>query len=262
MNMLSDTNPGLEALLDPTGDALLVLAAGGNARLLADLRRRHSEGEPAAYVAGFLVFRGRRFLSDARAYVTDPELTYLVEHVHQESEALRTRLGRAPRVLEFGTGAGTLALTLALERLQAQLMGIDLDAEALALARENAALHGLDFPVWESDYFSGLPESMQPPDLLFGDPPWGGPTDLYAAERDGAYYDRMPAKSAYPGGPSPCGIHDELIRRVAAQGWPTVLVLNYGVLPEAEVRRSAAPLARVTLLHPRPDLTILVGSAR
>lgn len=247
---------------DPTGDALLVRAACGDAAVLAQFRARHAAGEPAAYVAGFLVFRGRRFLSDPRAYVTDPELTYLVDQVHLESEALRRRLGRAPRVLEFGTGAGTLALTLALERLEAQLMGIDLDAQALALARENAALHGLDFPVWESDYFSGLPPAVQPPDLLFGDPPWGGPTDLYDTERDGSYYDRMPAKSAYPGGPSPCGIHDELIRRVAALGWPTVLVLNYGVLPEAEVRRSASPLAHAKLLHPRPELTLLVGCAR
>ena len=246
---------------DPQGDALLVLAAAGDAPRLAELRRRHAAGAPAPYVAGFLLFRGRRFAIDRRAYITDPELTHLIDAVADEGRSLAAVLDRAPRLLEFGVGAGTLALSLKLEHPEWELTGIDIDPPALDLARVNATAHGAPLTLLESDFFSAWPESAPPPDLLFGDPPWGGPTDLYDTARDAHYYDQMPARSAYPGGDSPCGIHDELIRRVCSSGWPTTLILNYGVLPRAVIERSAAPLAQWRVIHPRPGMSMLIGCA-
>jgi release factor glutamine methyltransferase len=217
--------------------------------------------EPAAYLAGFILFRGRRFKMDRRAYITDPELSHLIDAVAGEAQLLERTLGRPPRLLEFGVGAGTLALTLKLEHPQWDISGLDIDARALELARENAEGVGQAIPLLQSDYFSAWPPEAPAPDLIFGDPPWGGPADLYDEVRDAHYYEQMPVLSAFPGGESPCGIHDELIRRVRLLGWPTMLVLNYGVLPLAVIELSASPLTTWRVHKPQPHLSILIGNA-
>lgn len=240
-------------------DALLVEAAAGDSQKLAALRAQVRAGEPPAYAAGFLRFRGRRFVVDPRTYVTDPELTWLVDFVGREGEALERELGRVPVVAEFGTGAGTLAITLKLEHPNWTVVGLELDPAALEVAVANRKTHGAAVTLVQSDYFSGWPDDLPPPDLVFGDPPWGGDEDLYGAERDAAYYHRMPAQSAFPGGDNPCAIHDELIARVAQRGWPCRLVLNYGVLPPAIVHRSTACLVHRRIVHPAPRLTMISG---
>ncbi len=254
--------PAMNHLPDLRGDALLVLAAAGDEAMLAHMRQRHAAGEPAPYITGFFRFRGHRFASDRRAYITDPEASHLVDTVAAAGTRLAAQLGRPPRLLEFGIGAGTLSLSLKIEHPEWSFTGLDIDPPALALARSNAAAHGVAIELFESDFFSAWPAAAEPPDLLFGDPPWGGPTDLYDETRDGHYYDQMPVLSAYPGGTSPCGIHDELIRRLCALGWPSALILNYGVLPAAVIERSATPLAEWRVTHPRPGMSVLLGCAR
>ena len=237
----------------------LLEAAGGNAGLLATMRQRVQQGEPPAYVAGFLYFRGRRFRSDPRAYVTDPELSSLIDRVLMEGDRFEAEYGRAPQVLDFGVGAGTLGITLKLERPAWTLCGLDIDADALSLAAENASLHGVELPLWHSDMLSGWPQGRPPPDLIFGDPPWGSETDLYTDEgRDADYYHRMPAASAYPKG-GRTAIHDGLVAAVVARGWPSLLVLNYGVLPEAVIERSARALNQRRIERPVPGVSHLVG---
>lgn len=245
----------------PPHDAWLVKAAAGDAALLGALRRRVADGEPAGYVAGFIEFRGLRLKMDPRAFVTDPETSLLVDAALAEGRALQARLDRPLRVLEFGVGAGSLSLSMHAEQPDWRYAGVDVDAAALALAAENAAEHGCELALHHGEYLDAWPDGGSPPDLLFGDPPWGSRDDLYDAHRDAAYYDAMPAASAYPPG-GRTAIHDELLRRLAAAGWPTRLVLNYGVLPEALIACSAAPLAEWHLRHPKPGVSVLVGRAR
>ena len=96
---------------------------------------------------------------------------------------------------------------------------------------------------------------------MFGDPPWGDAEDLYDGVRDEAWYRQMPERSAFPGGAGRTTIHDELIRRFAALSWPSLLILNYGILPRELIERSVAPLRRWQLLHPRPEISVVAGFA-
>ncbi len=246
--------------LDAAADALLVEAADGDAQRLAELRARLASGEPAGYVAGFIRFRGLRLRMDRRAFITDAETSLLVDVALAEGRALQAARTEPPQVLEFGVGAGSLSLAMHAAQPDWRYAGLDVDSSALQLAAENAAAHGCDLTLHHSDYLDGWPPDAAPPDLLFGDPPWGSREDLYDANRDAAYYDAMPAASAYPPG-GRTGIHDELLRRLAAARWPTRVVLNYGVLPEALIARSAAPLASWRLVHPKPGVSVLVGQA-
>lgn len=243
-------------------EAWLIEAAGDDPVRLAALRARVAAGEPAAYVAGFLRFRGRRFRSDPRAYITDPELSALIDLVLAHGDVLQASLGRPPRVLDFGTGAGTLGISVQLERPNWPLYGIDLDPSALQLAAENIALHGVSMALAASSFLSGWPADWPMPDLIFADPPWGSEADLYADPgRDAAYYHRMPKASAYPQG-GRTAIHDELLRQLAAREWPATVLLNYGVLPEDLIFDSASPLAVRQLVRPWPGMSVLIGRWR
>jgi release factor glutamine methyltransferase len=69
-------------------------------------------------------------------------------------EVLRCPL-RDVRILDMGTGAGPAAVALA--AAGAKVTACDINPEAVAVARANARLNGLDAEVLESDLFAALP---------------------------------------------------------------------------------------------------------
>ncbi len=104
----------------------------------APLARRREGREPVAYIRGRQEFYGREFAVGAGVLIPRPETELVVE------AALQALAGRvAPRVLDVGTGSGCLAVTLALERLDAEVTATDVSADALIWARRNAERHGV-----------------------------------------------------------------------------------------------------------------------
>src|SRR5690349_12112094 len=110
---------------EDTAGAFLALAA------------RRARGEPMAYLVGMREFYSRGFAVSPAVLIPRPETELLVEVALQ---LLGDR--RAPRLLDLGTGSGILAVTLALERPDAQVVATDASVEALAVARTNAAALG------------------------------------------------------------------------------------------------------------------------
>lgn len=105
---------------------------------LRDLVRQRGEGRPLQHLLGTVDFLGNIFASDARALIPRPETEQLVELVQG--------IAAAPdlRILDVGTGSGVIALSLAIKFPQAAVSACDISADALSLARENAARHGLE----------------------------------------------------------------------------------------------------------------------
>jgi methylase of polypeptide subunit release factors len=214
--------------------------------------------EPAAYRAGCFDFRGRRFAIDRRAYVTDPELTHLVDAVVRRAGELAAALGRPPRLLEFGIGCGSLAVCVQLECPAARVAGLDIDAGALELARVNLAAHGVDVPLHHGDGLASLPAAFAP-DLVFGDPPWGDHTTLYGPDRPIEHYLAMPAAAVFPRG-GPVGCHAEILAQARARGWRCEFLLNAGplapsilapVLALADEAHTIRPVPHLSLIHAR-----------
>lgn len=106
--------------------------------VLRDLVRRRAQGEPLQHLLGTVEFCGREFQCDARALIPRPETEELFEWV-------RESFATAPaRVADVGTGSGVLAVSLALTWPEAEVLATDVSPDALALARENAARHGVE----------------------------------------------------------------------------------------------------------------------
>ncbi|GAB1489248.1 hypothetical protein MASR2M8_17010 [Opitutaceae bacterium] len=246
---------GPEVTLAPADVATLAAAASNHAQLRRWFKRRLA-GEPLAHITGKLMFRGLEFAIDKRAYVTDPELTHLVDAVLDSAQRLAATLGRAPVLADVGVGCGSLALSIKHAFPDAVVVGLELDPDALAVAAHNAQRHGLALRLVESDLFTSWPDDLPAPDLVYGDPPWGDEQMLYADDRPAGHYHAMPPASAFPLG-GPTGVHEQILRGLAARGWTSEVWLNGGVIPRTTLERLGRLAASHTLLTPVPGLSLL-----
>ena len=134
---------------------------------------RRVRREPLAYVLGEWGFRRLTLRTDRRALIPRPETEIVVEraleHIRDRSE---------PDVLDVGTGTGAIALAIADEHEGARVTAIDVSLDALALARENLDLTGINGRVRlvEHDLTSGLGEAQF--DLVVSNPPYVEPEEL------------------------------------------------------------------------------------
>jgi release factor glutamine methyltransferase len=136
-----------------------------------DLVARRARREPVAYILGEWGFRRLTLATDSRALIPRPETEVVVERA-----LLHLRGLEAPRVLDVGTGSGAIALAIADEHPGARVTAIDVSAEALSLAGENAARTGLAIELLEHDLRVGLPGG--PYDLVVSNPPYVEPEEL------------------------------------------------------------------------------------
>ena len=107
--------------------------------MLRELVRRRGQGEPLQHLLGTVEFCGHSFLCDRRAMVPRPETEELVELLEAEVRSQRSDVS----IIDVGTGAGIIALSLAAKFPGAEIVAVDLSDEALALARKNAERLGL-----------------------------------------------------------------------------------------------------------------------
>lgn len=135
------------------------------------LVERRMAGEPVAYLTGTREFFGREFMITPAVLIPRPDTELLVEL------ALAHCAGRKGlRVLDMGTGSGALAVTLALELEDADVIALDRSREALWVAMANAARLGASVSFVHSDWFAALGEERfhlivaNPPYIAAGDP--------------------------------------------------------------------------------------------
>ena len=134
--------------------------------LLRDRVKRRASREPLQYVLGEADFRELTLKCDRRALIPRPETEELVGLVLERLAA------DAPlRLADLGTGTGAIALSFAQERPAWRVVAADYSADALALARENAAACGLTERVEfvRSDWMSAVPGNF---DAIVSNPPY------------------------------------------------------------------------------------------
>lgn len=130
------------------------------------LVQRRLSGEPMAYVIGEREFMGHTFEVSPAVLIPRPDTETLVE------AALELLAGRsAPHVLDMGTGSGAIAVSIALACPAAQVTATDLSAEALAVARANAARLGAAVEFAQGSWFAALAAGRQF-DLIVSNPPY------------------------------------------------------------------------------------------
>jgi release factor glutamine methyltransferase len=203
----------------------LAVADDATARFDALAARRRA-GEPLAYLLGEREFYGRSFIVTPDVLIPRPETELAVEI------ALRAVEGcAAPQLADLGTGSGCLALTLALERPDAQLIATDVSAAALAVARRNAtALRVGNVRFALGDWFAAL-AGEGPFDLVVSNPPYVALDDPHLDDL------RYEPEQALTAGVDGLDCLRALIRRMAGFLRPGgALVLEHGYQQDAAVR--------------------------
>ncbi len=104
------------------------------------LIRRRLQHEPLQYITGETEFFGLRLYCSPAALIPRPDTEILVE---EALKAIGKRSG-AVRVLDIGTGTGCIALAIASRYPEAEIVGIDISDEALALAEKNSKRLGFE----------------------------------------------------------------------------------------------------------------------
>lgn len=130
---------------------------------------RAERHEPVQYILGETDFMGLRIACDPRALIPRPETEFMTGMIVDE---LRQSGWSDSVCVDVGTGTGCIALALADAFPRARLTAIEVDAQALALARENAARLGLSERVAfrQGDLLEGVaPESA---DLIVANLPY------------------------------------------------------------------------------------------
>lgn len=107
---------------------------------LREMVRRRAEREPLQYILGKTEFFGLEFKTDRRALIPRRETEHLVETVLGFYPDKNVSLD----AIDLGTGTGILAVTLAIHLPNSRWTATDKSPDTLALARENAVMHGAD----------------------------------------------------------------------------------------------------------------------
>jgi release factor glutamine methyltransferase len=248
---------------------------------------RRASGVPAQYITGHQEFWGLDFLVSPAVLIPRPETEHLVEAVvgiiaglERGQDQLQNREQRqdqrqdqrqeqkqrtgvsAPHdlsIVDVGTGSGAIALALASELPQAAILATDVSAEALDVARSNAARLGLSSRIafHQADLLTGSPPASF--DFVVSNPPYVGESEEESVQLEVRKFE--PRNAVFAG---PTGL--EVIERLIPQalvalrprGWfvfeisGTIADRVRGLLSgrewdEVEIRNDLQGIARVAI---------------
>lgn len=157
------------------------------------LLERRLSGEPIAYILGEREFFGLNFMVTPATLIPRPETELLVELALQripissrplEGESVcEDGRGRKFRVLDMGTGSGAIALSIAHERPNAEVVAVDASEAALEIARLNMRQLNLNnVKLIHSDWFTALQGERF--DVIVSNPPYIAADDAHLTRGD------------------------------------------------------------------------------
>jgi release factor glutamine methyltransferase len=210
-------------------DAFAEVGASDLKRFAGLVARREAH-EPVAYILGRKEFRRISLSVDRRVLIPRPETELLVE--------VGLSIGHGGRVADVGTGSGAVALALKQERPDLTVVGVDVSADALEVARANALALGLDVEFVRADLLDGVPGPFDavlanlpyvaegsglPPDIERYEPAvalFGGPDGMDPVRR------LLPMVADVPLVALEVGLGQAVASLVAGAGFPSVEILR------------------------------------
>jgi release factor glutamine methyltransferase len=105
---------------------------------------QRATGMPSQYITGHQEFWGLDFVVTRAVLIPRPETEHLVETVLELVREEQKRVGSELNIVDVGTGSGCVACALANELPFAQVYATDVSAEALEIAKANAARLQMD----------------------------------------------------------------------------------------------------------------------
>lgn len=191
---------------------------------LMEFIERRSRHEPLQHILGSVSFCGIELTVNEDALIPRPETELLAEMAWTHLDSVPSA---APRVLDFGTGTGCLAIAIAMKQPRASVHALDRSPKALALADRNAQELNLSDRIHfhEGDGFDALPEDMKF-DLIVSNPPYIASEEIRELQPEVRDYD---PRLALDGGTDGLDFYRRLAERTGKHLSPDgVLMCEFG----------------------------------
>lgn len=144
----------------------------------AELAKQYQEGmarilkqEPMQYVLGYSWFYGYRFQVNENVLIPRPETEELVANILADVDAYFAD-AETVEAVDIGTGSGAIALALAKEEPKIRMSATDISAQAIEVAKANAANLGVNVKFMVGDMAQPVIEAGMKVDLLICNPPY------------------------------------------------------------------------------------------
>lgn len=190
------------------------------------LLERRIDGEPIAYLIGRREFWSLSLRVNNSTLIPRPDTERLVE------VALDLSLPKNTRVLDLGTGTGAIALALAKENPDWQVLGVDVAVEAVQLAQQNAGdLRIANVQFRASNWFEQI--APQHFDLVVSNPPYIEENDPHLTQGDVRFEPRRALVAAQNGLAAIAEIANTAKNYLRSDGW---LLFEHGYKQAPAVR--------------------------
>jgi release factor glutamine methyltransferase len=142
------------------------------------LLEQRQQGLPIAYITGNREFWSRDFQVTPDVLIPRPDTELLIElslNLIPADEPIK--------IIDLGTGSGIIAITLAAERPNVQIIATDFSSAALRIAQLNADKHHIsNIQFYHSDWFTDIPTDKF--NLVISNPPYIAQDDIHLQQGD------------------------------------------------------------------------------
>jgi len=134
-----------------------------------DYAVRLANGMPVQYVTGYAWFMALRFRVNEDVLIPRPETEELVQWTVDEMPLQNTPL----TILDIGTGTGCIPVMLKRKIPSATVHTIDISADAIEIAKENASIYDTDIHFHHGDFLDAATWlSLPSADIIISNPPY------------------------------------------------------------------------------------------
>jgi release factor glutamine methyltransferase len=210
------------------------------------LLTRRLAGEPIAYLIQQREFYGLTLHVSPATLIPRADSETLVDAALEKIPHPSTK---PITVLDLGTGSGAIALAIAHNRPQANVLAVDASDAALAVAQDNASqlkLSNVQFAL--SDWYANLAEQRF--DLIVSNPPYIAENDSHLSQGDLRFEPLSALTSGQDGLDDIRQITEQGLIHLNPQGW---MMLEHGYDQGAAVRELMAQAGLVEIAT-RQDL--------
>lgn len=134
-----------------------------------NLISRRAKREPLQYIIGSVEFYGLQFYVDKNVLIPRQETELLIETI-----LLKYNSNAKLKILDIGTGSGNIAITLAKYLPNSSILSIDVDQNALDLAKKNVELNKIsgNLDLLKIDLFKIFDSKIDTFDVIISNPPY------------------------------------------------------------------------------------------
>lgn len=149
-----------------------------------ELLNQRRKGKPIAYIRHEKEFFGRSFYVDERVLIPRPETEEIVEDVIEFTK----KNPEVKTIIDLGTGSGAIALTLAHELPDHEIVALEVSSDALEVARINQERYSTNNLLFiASDLLTSYQPTSEPVTILANLPYIGTETNRFISEETEKY---------------------------------------------------------------------------